>query len=78
MVRPSVGVLKVGWWGMCYLLGLLGPDFPVFTCVPKKDRKPRAGSSGEKWLVCIVQCAFAAHTLHPTKSGKGTPLRDSF
>lgn len=25
--------------------------------MPKKDRKPKAGSSGEKWIVYIVRCA---------------------
>src|SRR5271157_5642631 len=32
-------------------------DSRYFIWMPKKDRKPKAGSSGEKWIVYIVRCA---------------------
>src|ERR1700722_8366161 len=57
MVRPSVGVLSVGGWGIGCLLGCSASIPRYFSWMPKKDRKPKARSSGEKWFVYIVRCA---------------------
>ena len=32
-------------------------DSRYFSWMPKKDRKPKAKPSGEKWIVYIVRCA---------------------
>ena len=32
-------------------------DNRYFNCMPKKDRRPRAKPSGEKWFVYMVRCA---------------------
>jgi predicted GIY-YIG superfamily endonuclease len=32
-------------------------DSQYFICMAKKDRKPKAKPSGEKWIVYIVRCA---------------------
>ena len=63
-VRPSLGDLNVGWWGIRLSSNIpnMGgaackSDGRYFIWMAKKDRKPKAGSSGEKWIVYIVRCA---------------------
>jgi predicted GIY-YIG superfamily endonuclease len=41
-----------------------------FSWMPKKDRKPRAGSSGEKWFVYLVQCGDSSLYTSSTKDVK--------